>query len=160
LRYKISYEIALSRHPDEVAACIKQVRKGKAKSKNEPPETWSWHYCWATKVKAFSFSDILSGKLKRDKWPNMTAQERTIDEVTRSLPVELMGEPPGNRTCGRTDLSSIFFPPEVQEQIFDKHESNILEEKRLASLSPAQRQKEVQELLRQLHGPGLAKFKI
>lgn len=144
----IPYEVALTRHPDQVNACIDQVRAGKSKDKNTDPATWRWTYSWATRIEATTLERLFrEGPKDRTK---MTAEQRTADEVMRSLPVWLMGTPPNRRTCGRADLEPTYFPDEARDRILKAFEEQVAEEQRMASLTDEQRQAEVEGLLKQL----------
>ncbi len=155
----IPYDVALTRHPKQVNACIDQVRAGKSKDRNTDPATWRWTYSWATRIEATTFERLLmEGPKDRSQ---MTAEQRTADEVMRSLPVWLMGTPPNKRTCGRADLESTYFPDEVRARILKNHEEQVAVEQRMAGLTPEQRQAEFEAAVEELRkGGGLLELRV
>lgn len=155
----ISYEVALARHPDQVNACIDQVRAGKSKDKNTDPVTWRWTYSWGTRVEATTLERLFREGPK--EWSKMNVDQRTVDQVMRSLPVWLMGTPPNKRTCGRADLEPTYMPDEVREWIRKGVEEQFAEEQRVAALTPEQRQGELEEALTQLRkGKGFVELLV
>lgn len=155
----IPYEVALTRHPEVVNACIDQVRAGKSKDKNTDPATWRWTYSWGTRVEATTLERLLRDGPK--EWSKMNVDQRVKDQVMRSLPVWLMGTPPNKRTCGRADLEPTYMPDEVQEWIRKGVTEQFDEEQRVAGLSEEQRQEELEAMLRELRkGKGFVELVV
>lgn len=153
----ISYEEALARHPAEVAAILRDVRRGKAKDKDRDAATWKWTYSWGTRIDGgiSSLADLLSGK--HEPWPvklaRMTLDERVADEVSRSKPVHLVGRTPSFKTRGWADMHPDYFPPEAEALIREGHASQVAEQARVAGLTQEQRDAEVRGALEYLMGP-------
>jgi hypothetical protein len=123
----VPYETLLSRHPEQVEACIFQVRKGKAKAKDTDPATWEWQYKWATRVHSYSFRQVLAGEAEpeKDAWNELSSLERVNDIVSRSLPVWILCTPPGKRTKGWATLDETFFPIEGRALLSQIHTESM-----------------------------------
>jgi hypothetical protein len=42
---EVPYEVAVSRHPNEVQGILTSWRRSRRKKKNDPPEAFAWVYC-------------------------------------------------------------------------------------------------------------------
>jgi len=159
----LSYEVALTRHPEQVAACVRDVRSGKAKTKDTDPATWTWQYSWATRIESFTFTQLLDGTSQkaRQTWDSLTVEEKVTDTVSRSLPVWLEGHPPGKRTRGSSELDPTFFPDEARANLRQQYEDENAEQQRMASLTPEQREEEFGAALAALRkGKGFLELRV
>lgn len=110
-----------------------------------------WRYEWCQVIQSTNIEDIISGKANE-----VAFNERNRDIETRLKDVEK------NIHCGlygtkgrkRHSVSLDKVPVEVMNVYRKSYEQDEIEEKRIASLTEEERQKEVQDILRQLSGMG------
>lgn len=148
----VPYEVVVQRHHDEWKAIVIKVRKGKSKDKHTDPATWDWSYSWGTRI---GLPDDYDGSLV--PFPKLvvklTLDERVGDEVFRSKPVHLVGQPPSHRTRAYQTLAPDYFPPEAEKAIRNGHIARMKEEKRQAALTPEESAAEIEAALDYLMGP-------
>ena len=136
----LPYEQALERHPEQVADVIRQVRKGRSKTKNTDPSTWTWSYTWCVEIHGCSIEDMFR-EAGREK-PVLSLEER-VDDLLRRSHVALSGH------TRSSDVSSEVLRDHYTRSVTEE----MTEEARIAALSPAERDQQVQDALRYLTGP-------
>jgi len=146
MKMSISYTEALTAYPKETAEAVAELRKSRSKHRKTDPSTLPWEFSWGVEVKAHSFADLLSGKAQQDAVDRdkMSLNERVQDEVKRTK-VSI-------GVAGRYYAKLPDVPQPIVDGIVKGHEARIAEEQRIASLTPEQRQAEVNDALRQLGG--------
>ena len=145
MNQSLTYQQALERHPEQVADVLRQVRKGRSKTKNADPSTWTWSYDWCVEIHgSFSFEDLLSGKQEEERQVRLSRSlEERVNGLIRDSHVALRGH------TGSSDV-----PSEVlREHYTETVTAEMAEEARAAAMSPEQRHQEAQEALRYLMGP-------
>lgn len=149
MELKISYAHAVKRHPDEVKEAIAKLKKSKSKKRLVAPSKLKWKYSWCVQIKSHSFNDIVNGAARRDaaKWEAMTLQERVNDEANRTK-VHLTVA--GNGYWA--PLKSV--PDEIMEGIIEAQTYASQERDRVLAMSEKERTAYLQDLLKQLRGPG------
>jgi hypothetical protein len=151
----LPYEEMLRRHPKEVAEIVSKLRKGKSKVRDADPATITWTYEACVLIEGSgSFADLLSGKMERAerKWNAMTLDEKVADTVRRTSTgiCARLG-----RWWGGSD--AIPNPPEVAENTRAGLMAQAAEQARADALTPEERRRETEDLLRQLGAdPGFA----
>ena len=58
----IKYEVALARHPVQVAEVMAKHAKTRGKDKDIDPTHFTWEYQWGVWGQSFSFAEVLAGK--------------------------------------------------------------------------------------------------
>lgn len=152
---KMGYETLLARHPEAVEQAVAKLRKSRSKYRNADPATLSWRYSWGVVCKSYSAADLFNGKARAadERHRAMTIEERINDEARRSR-VTL-----GVSTGYYSDPLEVV-PPEIMNRIRADYLKEQEDEARVAALTPEQREKEVEGLLRQLQGPGFFTFSV
>ncbi len=103
----ISYEKALSRHPNEVTKIISTLRKSKSKEKNVDVNEIQWSYEYCVKIpNSGSIFDLLNGKL------NYVEPEDPIADYLERSSTVLMAKVRRWQTC-----ENVINPPELEEQV-------------------------------------------
>lgn len=153
MELETSYTEVKKRFPKQVAAAVAEIRKGKSRDKDMPEKEMRWVFDICVTIKATSFQDLLSGKAQDDEEREdaMTAEEAAKDEIKRTH-VGIVAK--AGRARGFAKLPKV--PFEVAREIRRRHKElkkeQEAEEKRQATLTPEQKQKEIEDLLAQLPG--------
>ena len=124
MRINITYEIALSRHPEIVAQMFRR-------SKKYLPEEYDWFYDWGIEI---------DNSYNPERWdPERIHVSLSISKgASRSWK---------NIDCG------VNIPPEIARHETDRIQSVVEERYRVAHLSPEEKQRELNEALAYLTGP-------
>ena len=61
MRVAISYETALARHPNEVAAVMALLAKSRSKDLDCDPTHFAWAYSWGLSFQCFTLGQLLAG---------------------------------------------------------------------------------------------------
>ena len=143
----ISLETAFSRHPIEVAEmqniAAKKLKRSKAQNKGADINELSWHYDCCVEIHGCSFNDLFRAHEEENK---LSLDEKVADEVKRTSTVLVCS------MNGATAYHVVENPPEVEQNIRSRIEKAVVEQTRINSLSPEQRDTEFIEALQQLNG--------
>ncbi len=142
----ISYEEAKKRHPEKVSSIINTLRKSRSKEKNSAPEELKWSYETCIQVMGFSFTDMISGKMReaQNAQEAMTFEARVEDEFNRTSTVL---QATRNRWIGQEIVPN---PPEVRENIQGKLKNQEKENREFESLSEEEKENQRKEALEYL----------
>ena len=153
---EINYKTAQKRYPKEVQEIIEKVRTSRSKNKNVSPELWAWGFSWCVRIEGMiggnDFAQMIAGlkEFPKEKEPK-SADEEVKDYARRAI-VHLAGK------ISRAEWSStdpVKFPDEIAQMIRKDFEKQQAEQARVDALSPEERDRETNEILRQLSGsPG------
>jgi hypothetical protein len=145
----------LRRHPAEVAEIVAKLRKGKSKVRDADPATFTWTYDACVRIEGSgTLAHILGGGAERAqrKWDALTLEEKVADTVRRTsvgISAKL------GRWWGGSGV--IPNPPEVAENARVNLMAQAAEQARADALTPEERRREVEGLLKQLgRDPGFA----
>lgn len=122
---RISYEEVIQRYPALVAEIENKLRRGRSKEKNRPLQELDWWIYWCTCVK-----------------DNAVVEERWCLQATKG------------RWWGKSTESVDNPPKELTDELARWESERRARQKRVALLSPEDRQAELLSLLRGLAGPG------
>ena len=138
MEYQIDYATMQARHPEAVAEVMEKLSKSTSKEKGRKPEELRWSYSWSTEITG------------RDK--------NTVEDIIRRSRFSVQGR--AGRWWGYA-TADVPCPPEIRKQLEDRIEKDRKEQERIDSLTPEQREAEVQDILSQLNGtPGFFHFKL
>jgi hypothetical protein len=153
---EIDYKTAKKRYPKEVEDVTKKVRAGKSKHRNSDPNLWAWGFSWCVQIEGAiggqDFLKMITGEKEfpKDEEPE-TADEEVADYARRAM-VHLAAK------IGKTQWGStkqIEFPNEIGNRIRTQFEKDKAEQARVDALSPEERERETNDILRQLsRSPG------
>lgn len=132
-------------------------KKSKAKGSHVPLSEFEFSFEIAEKIQGCSLNDVLSGKVLKDKREEMTVEERLRKQL-KNVFVQIQA------SYGRYQLRSEVLE-EIPEQVEDGYRKSIQEQeeerKRVEALTPEERDKETQVLLRELRKyPGFLEMHI
>lgn len=153
---EIDYKTTKKRYPKEVEEITKKVRAGKSKHRNSDPNLWAWGFSWCVRIEgSINGSDFMKMVVGEKEFPKeeepKTANEE-IKDYARRATVHLAAK------IGKTEWCSekpIKFPDEIGKGIRDQFEKDKVEKVRIDALSPEERDRETNEILRQLsRSPG------
>jgi hypothetical protein len=152
---EIPYKTAKKRYPKEVAEVMKKVRAGKSKHRNSDPNLWAWGFSWCVliegSIRGSDFAKMIAGKKEFPKEKELTPDEEVEDYGSRAT-VHLSAK------IGKTEWGShdpIEFPKEIAEMIRKDRKEADIENARFNALSPEEKDREVNDALRQLsRSPG------
>ena len=162
-RISISYETAL-KHP-QIKEIETKLIKGKSKEKNSDLSELTWEYNWGESIPGKSFAELQASGWAKEKEP--TAEE----QIDRSF-VFLCAKKNRWQASAKTPIYngptalphypiSGQIPDEVRDLIVNCIKERQLEQQRIDSLTPEERQREIQELLTGLKKyPGFISVKI
>lgn len=170
MKITISSELAKTRHSAECQMFLEYLRASKTKAKNTPEADFEYSYSWSERIEGDSFADIMTGKaLARQK----AEQERSLEmkilaRVNRSSVALLIKAgrvskyfPIAGHFPGTEDRTGWPIPVEVFEEIKEQETKQAKEQDRINSLTPEQRQAEIDEALACLRGsPGFMEFHL
>lgn len=114
---ELTYQQARSYHPEEVEKTIQKLRSGNSKFKNADGSKLIWWYEAAIQVKAYSFSEMLSGAYHSDQnqFDALNQQDKLNDLVERVY-VDLAAKT-DNRWCNRIGIERKSFTPQILEWV-------------------------------------------
>ncbi len=146
MKTTITYQLALERHPDHVANVLAQLQNGKSKEKGTAPESFEWSYLTAERIEGDCSFQGMINRIKNPP-PPPTLQQR-IQNRLKNITTYLHAKKGHWQGYCEQPLETL--PPEVIQQVTDtetKAEANHLY---FESLTPAQRQAETEEILKEL----------
>lgn len=154
----LTYEEAVARHPNEVDAIVKSLRRGKSVHRLCDPRELSWSYGCCVMIKGSgTFVDMISGKVAADvaRERALPIEERVQDQVSRTTTAL---EARRGRWYGGEVVPN---PPEVAESARAGLEKEAQERARVAALTPSQREQEIRDALEKLgRSPGFMVMQI
>lgn len=156
-----SYTEVSRRFPTHVAEALADLRRGKSKLRNIAPEDMTWLFDWATRIRAHSFNDLISGKAQADQAAEeaKTAEESAKDEIKNTL-VRLVCKAGHGRGYSKSKMK---VPREIANEIRERHKKTKAEDEeaaaRAAKQTPQEREAEIRKLLSQL-GPGVIGIQV
>ncbi len=129
----LPYKDVLARYPDQVAEIVAKLRRGKSQHRNADPSTLEWVFFWGI---------IVDPQMVVDYAP---IEDQVADRVRRSG-VNLQA------TIGKWwgDSSMIPVPPELVSIHQKAAEDNLARKARVDSMTPEERQAEIDKLVGQL----------
>lgn len=156
-----TYNAISKRYPEELAKFKEKLKKSKARSKNIPLKDREFRFSACLSIEGKSLDQMIqyvaSGQREKDaeELSKRTIEQRVTDFVSRTTCWISV-------YCGRAWMQSepIPVPKEFHDYYRKQQEENLREEVRVASLTPEEKQKEVDLLLKQLAGPGFVALKI
>ena len=137
---KITHEYITNNYPEAYEQILKNKFKSRSKYKNVAPEDCEWFIWWGVQINSYSFKDILNGNhLNKQKEENKIISDFRA-KYSRSAYWH-------SDTLNKT--------PSILQQHIDKmnkeyKEQQETERKRVASLTPEEKGKETEELLKNL----------
>jgi hypothetical protein len=153
----VLYEVALGRHPNEVAAIMAKLRHGKSRERLASPDTLEWYYECCLRVDGLSIQDIVSGK----------AAEKSAQEKTRAFEEQVADRIQRTGTClhakkGRWWAGELVpNPPEVEAMARREVRQRIDEQAAYDALPPEEKERQFQECLRELSkDPGFMALQV
>ncbi len=157
MKVQISYDEVKRRFPDEVDLIMAKLRKSSSKEKHRDEEDLRWEFSWGQQIQMYTFDQVFKGKPERAKTFPELFEEATRENVLFFLGESIIwgingrvGRWSGSGTPQMQKLHPL--PNEILDLYVDMYNKQIIEQKRIASLSPKERDQEVQECLRQLRG--------
>jgi hypothetical protein len=140
-------------YPTEYKQIVDAWKKSKSKTKCKTEKGIKFSFDWGQRIESMNFADLIGGKAFKKEPPLPkdfeTFFKSKFDPSTIGSCV--MGKWKGG--CERSDsLKNV--PPEIYESYRENYKKDYAEEKRVASLTPAQRDKEIKDSLKQLSGMG------
>lgn len=60
----MDYQTLLSRHPNEVAEAVANLKASKSKHKNSNPANMDWYYDYSFETNSYTFPELLKGMVK------------------------------------------------------------------------------------------------
>lgn len=161
MRVEISYEEALSKYPRAVEEAVRDLGKSRSKKKDTPAEDMEWEFMVGEQIKgAMGFEDFLSqvenGPERREEVSlddvEVLASAKAEERYDRSH-IVLVCKPGGNARGTSEPLHERV--SEVFERYMEGELRSFREQARIDALSDEEREREVEENLRQLSGqPG------
>lgn len=150
---QITYARAMEFCPVQACEAIANLQKSRSKSRKSDPATLPWEFSWGVEVRGESFADLLSGRAakRREEERAQTLEDRLEarqNAIRVSVCVKGYGAPLPRGVVPDEILSGELG---AVTEAFHKEKA---EETRLATLTPKQREAEVNDLLRQLGGMG------
>lgn len=153
----ITFEEAKKSHPEEVRKIIAELRSSKSKSKNSPEGVIQWSYSWSERARGYTIAEVLSGATgTRTKEPETfeeywAERERNIFCYLRGSVGKWFGV--GNKN-GEVPPKLAKIPEVVREYYRKCFEKDLAERRRVAALTPEEKDKEIKEMLKQLGQSG------
>jgi hypothetical protein len=156
----VSAAEVFARHPAEAQRLVEKVRKGKTKKAQTDPATWKWTYRTMVRVDGAP-SPIASGA-DLVKWhaqcqkreAKMSVEELVKDELSRTTTTH-------QASSNGYNGIEVQNPPVVEAWIRNKFEDERAEQARFESLSPEEKAKEFQDLLKECDKfPGFVALKV
>jgi hypothetical protein len=152
-----TYEVVKERYPEAVATAVARLRKGKSKHKDAPEENLTWSFDWSIRIDGMMNGVQFFESLKTGgppKPPEFDTFEEYWADYETSVSVCLRAKIGRWQGCSEI-LPKV--PNEIKEHQRPYWEKDKADKARIASLSPEEREAEVQECLRKLSGnPGFA----
>lgn len=133
----LTHNEMLSRHPKEMDQIFRKLRNSTSKRNQASIFELTWSYETYLKVEPFSSLD------EAQAFEAMTLEEHVADELSRSI-TTLYG-----RIGHWHDVKKVPNPPELEDYVRGSWIKRIFVKERFQSLSPQERDNELQETLRE-----------
>lgn len=152
----LTAEIVKERYIDAYNAFVEYLRNSKTKSKNTPESDFEYSYSWSEQIQGESFADIMNGKsLARQKADQEKSMDVKIAERMQRSSVGLFIKagrvskfyPIAGYYPGENDRTGQPIPVEVFMEISHQEQEAHAEKLRIDSLTPEERQSNIDELL-------------
>lgn len=152
---EISYSKMKKLFPNEVAEVMSKLRKSSSKEKKAKESSLTWSFDWRQQIKGMSFDEMLKS-IGQPK-PKKTVEQK-LKELRKSLLISVKGQK--NRWIGFSKQINVI-PDEVLEFYKSSYQEQEDEEKRIENLTEEQREKELEEDLKELRKyPGFVEITI
>jgi hypothetical protein len=163
MKIPIPYEVVQERYPELISQVMSRLRSGKSKERNREASELTWYIDWGQQIKAMSFCEMLSSVGEpRDDFPSRydTATPENVKEfLGDSIFWGITGK--AGRWEGYSKSQGQDIPPELLNFYVAGFTKDIEERKRVDSLTPEQRQAEIDECLQILRkDSGFMEFSI
>jgi hypothetical protein len=142
LKLEIPFEEIKARFPGAVSDCCLQAAAKGLVASYPAIMTWDWWLEWGVRVKNTSFVDLI-----KPRKPSKNTFASLQKNIKKNAMVHLVCRPAPRRFFY---AKLIDVPQEVLNYYAPLHREQVHEEKRIANLTPAQRDVELQECLRGL----------
>lgn len=153
MNIKISYQRAMEFCPVEAQQAIANLQKSRSKHRKTDPKDLPWEFAWGIEIRSESIKDVLSGRsAKRDEAERNRTLEKKIEARKRQIIVSVCVKNYG-AALPRGTVPDEILAIELGE-VTESHHEEKAEEARQATLTPAQREAEINDILRQLGGMG------
>jgi hypothetical protein len=156
MKIPIAFQIVSSRYPNQLLEIHSKLKNSKSKEKNVPLEEWNWNFDYCVRITngCFKLSDIFNkGVVPKHQTPQEIYADRlnnTFCSITASK---------GRAWLQSSTLAEL--PQEIKDSWAKQKEDSIKEQKRVDSLTPNQKQEEINCLLKQLRkSPGFMEIKL
>lgn len=160
MKLTILYEEVKARFPKEVDLILKKLRKSSSKEKNRSVEELTWEFTWAQRIKAFSFAEMITQQ--REKTFGEIYEVATRENVRIFLDDSIMwrvGARIGRWVASGSPQDSRKAPDEIIDLYVKTFNDQIAERKRIAALTPEEKQAEVEAALKALRDqPGFVEI--
>lgn len=149
MKITTTYAAIKDRYPTQVAEVMSALRKGKSKEKNSNPEDLNWYFNCCIQI----ISGIMNGAqflnmLASGTPPPRLTPEQKYQEHKSNTHVCLHASKGKGDWGSRTEITPI--PQEVDQWLINGRDIEIREETRVNSLTPEQKNQEVQDCLKTL----------
>lgn len=132
-----SYESLWERFPGKVNTCIKLLKEGKAKAKNDPPESFMWTFEWGVEIPSFTAKQLF-----------------VITSTPRTKKYFVWLSMDKGRAHSAIAFDDGVIPEEVQAEIDAWEKKDADEKARIAAQTPEERAAEQAEIIDILHKAG------
>lgn len=156
MKIPINYAIVATKYLKQMKEVETKIRKSTSKHKADPINTFDWFLDFSVKINAYSFQDILNGKDQKGQKDTLSIEDR-VKEQMKNVNAFITAEKGRGKWFSDTSAKD---PTEIKEHYRKQFEADDAEKFRMSALTPEENQKEIDDLLKELEGPGFVKIMV
>lgn len=165
MKLETTYEEACEHFPAEVRQVLEKQKLSTSMHKDASPKELDWYYEWCVTIQGISLMERLTTAPEPE--PARLSLDATLAEFERSMSADretngavFMGvSARKGRAYWASEGRLSTLPPSVRTFIENSYNEETAEKERLTSLTPKQREQEVEALLGKLRGPGFLEIR-
>lgn len=161
MKLQIPYTEAKAKFPSEMELIMERLRKSSSINKHWGETELAWEYNWGQRLQGLSFQDVVAGKREKT-FPELHSyadRDNVRTFLGDSINWSITGR--AGKWCSHSLAQEGNIPLEILDLYVKMYTDQIAEQKRIAGLTPEEKQAEVEATLKALRrSPGFVELNL